>query len=642
MSGILRRSDSFNAVLATAVSMVCLQSAAQAAEPLLEEVIVTADRLALPLDSIPASVRSVDADAIARLPIRDTATALAVLPNVTIRRSGSVFDEASISVYGISAQPRAPSRTVIAIDGVPLNSGVIPETSLNLLPLSLAQRIDVIQGPGSVGYGSNATTGVVNMVTRSPAALTGELSIAAADQWNTRDVGGLIGGGDGTTQKWLAAGSWRTTDGHLQPGGRKDFSDSELWNAALVGRQTWGRATLSGAYLRYAFDRHDPSTLLVGFPANVTAREESGWRDHFNVGLGWDWSSSLTGELRFVRNASTEESAQTFQQPAVGQAAANPTDQDAKSQGVLGQVTWKAGIHLVSVGAEYQSADLTNNLNGQVFSGHTTGAFAQYRLALLDDRLSFLAGYRFDDSSIYPESSSSPKIGVVWRSVNDAWRVRANVSKAFNAPTFNELFSTGFIRGNAALKAQTLDLREVGLTWQPAQQVSLDLSVYRAKLANPIFPRVNPALGVGVRQYQNVGPDVVNDGFVLSAAWSPLVGLNVSGSWTYLDPGDFTFHTAENSFKAQADYAHGSWFVGIAARHESDRYWRDNFESPADDYTVVDARGGWSFNRNLKIEVSVENLTDEDYATTASIGPTTSVGIPRPGRFAMFQIKTGF
>ena len=47
MSGILRRSDSFNAVLATAVSMVSLQTAAQAAEPLLEEVIVTADRLAM-------------------------------------------------------------------------------------------------------------------------------------------------------------------------------------------------------------------------------------------------------------------------------------------------------------------------------------------------------------------------------------------------------------------------------------------------------------------------------------------------------------------------------------------------------------------------------------------------------------------
>lgn len=641
MSSLLSRRYSHSAV-AAAVTFICVQSAAQAASPPLEEVLVTADRLALPLEAIPASVRSVDADAIAHLPVRDTATALATIPNVTVRRSGSVFDEASVSLYGISAQPRAPSRTVVAIDGVPLNSGLVPETSLNLLPLSLASRVDVIQGPGSVGYGSNATTGVINMVTRTPDALTGELGLTASDKWNTRAVDGLIGGGNGSTQKWLAAGSWRSTDGHLQPGGRKDYSDSDLWNAALVGRQTWGRATVSGAYLRYAFDRHDPSTLLVGFPANVTARAEKGWRDHFNVGLGWEWSSSLTGELRYVRNASKEESAQTFQQPAVGQAAANPTNQDAKTNGVLAQVTWNSGSHLVSAGAEYQAADLTNLLTGQSLSGHTAGGFIQYRLALMDDHLSVLAGYRFDDSSTDSEASSSPKVGLVWRTQDNVWRVRANVSRAFNAPTFNELYSTGFVRGNSALEAQTLDLKEIGLTWAPASEVSVDLSVYRAKLAKPIFPRVNPALGVGVRQFQNVGPDVVNDGLVLSATWLPVSGLTLSGSWTYLDPGEFTFHTAENSLKVQADYVRGPWLIGIASRYETDRYWRDNFESPVDDYTVVDLRTAWSFSRHLGVEVSIENLTDEEYATTASIGAASSVSIPRPGRFAMLQLKAGF
>lgn len=641
MSGI-SRSQRSTSVLATAIGFVLLQSAAQAASPALEEVLVTADRLPLPLETVPASVRSVDADALARLPIRDTAAALAILPNVTVRRSGSVFDEASISVYGISAQPRAPSRTVVAIDGVPLNSGLIPETSLNLLPFSLASRIDVVQGPGSVGYGSNATTGVINLVTLSPEALTGQVTVSAADKWNTQAVDGMLGGGNGSTQKWLAAGSWRSTDGHLQPGGRKDYSDSDLWNAALVGRQSWGKATLSGAYLRYAFDRHDPSTLLVGFPANVTAREESGWRDHFNVGLGWEWTDSLAGELRYVRNASSEESAQTFQQPAVGQAAANPTDQEAKTSGVLGQLTWTSGMHLVTAGAEYQSADLTNRLTGQTLSGNTTGVFIQYRLALLEDRLNVLAGYRFDDSSVYAEESSSPKLGVTWRTRDNVWRVRANVSHAFNAPTFNELFSTGFIRGNAALEAQTLDLKEVGVTWVPVSEVSVDLAVYRAKLAKPIFPRVNPALGAGVRQYQNVGPDVVNDGFVLSAAWNALPGLKVSGSWTYLDPGEFTFHTAENSFKLQADYVRGPWLVGIASRYETNRYWRDNFESPVEDYAVVDLRTAWTFAKHYGIELSVENLTDEEYATTASIGATSSVSIPRPGRFAMLQLKAGF
>jgi vitamin B12 transporter len=162
-----------------------LTADAQSAGPRRDEIIVTADRIDQPLAEVPATVRIIDRERLDSLPARNTGEALATLPNVLVRQSGSLFDEGSLSLYGISAQPRAPSRTVIAINAVPMNSGLVPETSLNMLPLGLVERVEMIQGPGAAAYGSNATTGVLNLIVRQPDEWLLEADARAGSRWNS-------------------------------------------------------------------------------------------------------------------------------------------------------------------------------------------------------------------------------------------------------------------------------------------------------------------------------------------------------------------------------------------------------------------------------------------------------------------------
>lgn len=616
--------------------------AAVTGERELSEVVVTADRITQPQAEVPSSTRVLVREDLDQLPLRTMGEALASMPNVLLRQSGSLFDEGSPSMYGISGQPRAPSRTVVAIDGVPLNSGLVPETSLNLLPLGLIERVELVQGPGSAAYGSNATTGVLNLMARRPDGWLAEADLLAGERWNTQGADLRLGHGREGEYSWIAGIGRRSTDGHLQPQGRNDFSDSTLDNLAVLGERRLGVWTIDAAWLRHDFDRHDPSALEVGVPPGPTAREERGYRSHGTLGARWSADEALVAELRYTRNASSIRSAQTFRQPAVGPAAANPSNETVLNDGWLAQLLWSSGPHRLSSGIEYQSVDLENRIANLARSGNVRGAFVQYRHLSFEGRLALLAGYRYDDASTFAESSGSPKLGAVWNSADARWRWRLNLSRAFNAPTFNELFSTGRVRGNPALRAQTLRLIDTGVTWQATEALNADLSFFAAKLRDPIFPRPNPALGAGIRQFQNVGPGVDTQGIVLALDWRVDQSLRIGGSYTYLDPGSATFHTARHSAKVQAVYDPAPWYVGITARHESNRYWRDDFLNPTSDYTVADLRAGWRFSEHLSAELSLYNVTDEAYATTASIGATTSVDLPSPARHAMMQINARF
>ncbi|MEQ1710122.1 MAG: TonB-dependent receptor, partial [Hyphomicrobium sp.] len=252
------------------------------------------------------------------------------------------------------------------------------------------------------------------------------------------------------------------------------------------------------------------------------------------------------------------------------------------------------------------------------------------------------AGYRYDTFSTYPEASHSPKLGLVWRDANRRWLARLNLSRAFSAPTFSQLFSTGFVRGNPNLVAQTLWLREGGVEVRPVTAVNIGLSVFRVTLDDPIFPRFNPA--INATQFTNVSPGSKTTGATVTVDYGVAHWL-ATGSYTYLDPGSATFHTWAHTTKAQFGYGAERWSAAMTLRSQRGGYWADGFARPAEDYTVVGARASFTVLPRLKLVLTSENLTDEAYATTANIGTVAGVsnntGIPRPGRFFSIGFQAG-
>jgi outer membrane cobalamin receptor len=613
----------------TLLASVTLAASLAAQTVPLAPVIVSAERIPIPRAESSSRLDLLDRADLAPYTIRDAYDALTLLPNVSVQRYGSASGEGTLSFYGQSAARFAPTKTVIALNGVPLNSGLIAETSLNLIPLALVARTEVVQGPASVAYGSNAMTGVVNFAPRAPVGYESEVS-AGYGTWNSTDLSAYAGVGAANDYHIGFALQRRATDGHLQPSGRDDFSDSLAENLALFANKQLGATRLTLAALHYGWDRHSPSATLPG--AAIRTATEQGARRHYHLGLTQTLSPNLSVSLTGWRNENRERST-----PYLG-TGGFAASQRTLNHGALLQLTWQTAANLFSAGAEYQNADLLNRLSSVRYRGRTRGLFAQDRLLLLENQLALTVGARFDTTSTSAKNDSSPKAGFAFTPRGARWTLRGSVAQAYKSPSFSELFNTTAPLGNTALTAQKFLVSELGTEFRPLPGLTLGATVYRAKLTDPIYPRSIPTPPFTLR-FTNVTDATTTDGAYFTADYRR-PGFSFGASYAYLDPGTATFHTARHTAKVHgAVTSHGFTFAG-SLLHAAHRFWQDSFVDPTDDYTTVDLKLSYALAKNCDLSLSAENIFDERYATGATQNRVTTpppgfnrwVGLDRPGR----------
>lgn len=619
----------------------------------LPAVTVISDRMSLPPDESSGSVRFLGRTQLDVLPVKDLTEALATLPNVNIRRSGGVNAEPSLGMYGISAQPRSSSSTTLAINGVPLNNGMFPEASLNVLPLSLLDHLEVIQGPASSAYGNNARLGVVNLVTRKQSSMGGEVATSVA-RWNTATTSGYVGGDLGSEGHFLLGFDQRQSDGSLQPKGLADFSNDKQGSLAFFADKAFGDITLKGGVLRYAWDRHNPSYLVQpGTPAarnpigTPTARAEVGARVHFNLGIDWAVADGWRTELLYTSNSFDEQTSwnPNYGTPS-GFGSTAPTNQRTDSDALLAKLEWETTNNLLAFGVEQQNGKVMDRMAGAQTSGASTGYFLQDRYLAFDRQLSLSAGYRVDKFSFYDEVSNSPKLGFVWKPSDSMWLMRGNVSRAFSAPSFNQLFGSS---GNTKLVATTFALKELGFEVRPTETLSVGATAFDSASENPIYPRPrnqNPICTAGAGNcFVNVAGTTYTHGITVDIRHRIGNGWQWSASHTWLNPEENTFATAGSVLKLDTSYQHGAWRLSANLQREAQRYFQDNHLSPFPDFTVINASVGYRFAPGWDLSANVENLTNATYATTQVVSTNSAFAalpIYRPERYVTMRVNYVF
>lgn len=624
----------------TVTLVAFLSAAALSAQTVpLAPVVVSAERLPLPATESSARLDLLERADLAPYAIRDAYDALALLPNVSVQRYGTTTGEGTLSFYGQSAARFAPTKTVIALNGVPLNSGLIAETSLNLIPLALLARTEVVQGPASVAYGSNAMTGVVNFAPRAPNGYESEFS-AGYGTWNSTDLSAYAGVGAKDDYHVAFALQRRSTDGHLQPSGRDDFSDSLTENLALFADKKLGATRLTLAALHYGWDRHSPSATLPG--AAIRTATELGARRHYHLGITQTLTSDLSLSLTGWRNEDRETST-----PYLG-TGGFAASQRTLNNGALVQLNWQTAANLFSAGAEYQDADLLNRLTSVSYRGRTRGLFAQDRVLLLEKQLALTVGARFDTTSTSSKNDSSPKAGFAFTPRGARWTLRGNVAQAYKSPSFSELFNTTAPLGNPALTAQKFLVSELGAEVRPLAGLTLGATVYRAELTDPIYPRSIPTPPFTLK-FTNVTDATTTEGAYFTVDYRR-PGFSLGASYAYLDPGAATFHTARHTAKIHgAVTSHGFTLAGSLI-HAAHRFWQDAFVDPTEDYTTVDLKLTYALAKNCDVSLSAENIFDERYATGATQNRVTFpppgfnrwVGLERPGRSVTAAVTARF
>jgi len=572
----------------------------------LDPVIVTATRTAETADETLASVTVVDRTEIDRRQSKTMTDVLRGLPGVALSNNGGPGKNTSLFLRGTNA-----NQTLVLIDGVKVGSATTGTTPWQNIPVELIERVEVVRGPRSSLYGSEAIGGVVQIFTRrgQGGPLTPRFSVGAGTYDTARINGGLSGGtstdaGDG----WFDANlGFEQTQGFNACNGEPlvggcfvDQPDKDGYtnrNGSLsAGWRFSDRFEIDADFLRSeGKNEYDGSLFAGNNDRTVTqvarlrarVRPMTAWTSALSVGRSWDDSTIYFDELYLNRFDTRRD-----------------------------QVDWQNDIafaegQLATLGIDWLDDHIATKPVYDQDSRSNTGYYGQYlgRFGAADMQLSL----RHDDNEQFGgRTTGNAALGYGF---GNGIRVIASYGTAFKAPTFNELYYPGF--GNPDLKPEDAWSAELGVAgshpwgrWAVnAYQTEIDeLIAYDPVAFAP--ENIDKARIRGLELWTTA--DI--DGWLLDANLTLLDPRNESDG---PNDGNLLARRPERTFRFDVDKRFGQIGIGGTLFASGRR-----FDDPANDvrldgFTLLDLRADYAFTEALRIQGRVENLLDEDYETAA-------------------------
>ena len=600
-------------------------------------VVVTATRSAMPGDRVPASVSVLTGDELRREGIVSVAEALRQVPGVALAQSASYGSAASVFIRGGESK-----FTKVLVDGVPVNDagGAFDFSSLTT---DNVERIEIVRGPSSVLYGSDAVAGVVQVFTRrGTRGMHGELTVRGGG-FRTSDLEGALRGaatpGNAALDWSLGAARHRTNGYQAFNSAFRDNTASALVHGAL-GRAD-GQLSVRYGDIALHFPT-DGSGQVVD--SNAVHRED-------RLAVGAAGGLRLSDALALRANvASNDVHGVTDDQPD------SPADDQGYYYSTADRTRRRSGdlrlelalprASQLTVGGqvehEWQASATTSNFgpNGFTASRRTSGVYAQLLLEPSDRWTSTLGG-RFEHNERFGDFWT-------WRAaastrIVDGTRLRASAGTAFREPTFLENYGSDFVIGNPALS--------------PEQSLSVDAGVEQrfgsigrisvTWFANSFRNLIDYVYSATEPNYFNLARTRAS-GVELEGRAELPAGFHADASFTYLDarvvtPGASA--AATSTFAADArllrrpmhtidaglGYRSGRFGLDLRSRRVGERddvFYAPDFTSTRvslPPYTRVDLSGDVALvtrapgRANAALTVRVDNLFDAHYTEAAGV-----------------------
>jgi vitamin B12 transporter len=448
-------------LLVTGISVLVLSSTA-GQEPdtvRLEPITVTATRVPMRLSTVTAALTVLQGEELRRQGIANVADALRLVPGAATAQSGSFGGTTSLFLRGGESD-----YTQVLIDGVPVNN---PGGSYDFAYLSTANidRIEVMRGPGSVLYGSDGVTGVVNVITRGGSEGSRISSaIRGGSQGSVMFDAGLSGRRDGVgysigVHRMRSDGAYAFNNQYDNTvfSGRFDLRPDEATKVDLSIRYRDSRYAFPTESDGSVIDRNAASlneNTTVAFVAERTLAEQLDLQIQLgsNVGTGGtdDAPDGPADTLGFFGFTSLQD---ISRQHVDARLNFRPTS------GVT--VTAGSTVEQQKERSFSESLSAFGPSNGA--SDNQRGNVAYYAQALASNgTVSTSAGFRTDVNDAFG-TFHTYRVGIRYE-VLSGTSVRASSGRSFKAPTFFENYATGFVIGNPDLKP------EEATTWEVAAE----------------------------------------------------------------------------------------------------------------------------------------------------------------------------
>ncbi|MBI4421168.1 MAG: TonB-dependent receptor, partial [Gemmatimonadetes bacterium] len=415
----------------------------------LSEIVVTATRVPTSRASVASTVTVIPGEVLRAQGVRYVADALRLVPGAAVAQNGSFGAVTSLFLRGGESD-----YVKVLVDGVPLNAagGAI---DLGGLTADNVDRIEIVAGPTSVLYGSDAVAGVVQIFTRrgrGPGAV--ETGFRAGTYGSRMLEAALSGGRDDLDYSFSASrfttdGSYAFNNGarnavasgrvHLAPDARTDGTLTLRYQDNVFHFPTDGAGRLVDQN-QFTYEHGTTIALEAGrlFTDRLEARLQL--TSHQRDGGADDRKDGAADTLGFYAFQSLNRGERRSADLLANWHAGN-----------RGVVTLGGRLELEQERGFNASQSQFGPSSGQSDFSRTNRAY--YAQALLEPRrgLSLTAGSRLDDNGSFG-AFATYRVGASYRLAGT--RIRGSLGSGFKEPTFFENFATGFVTGNPALKPE--------------------------------------------------------------------------------------------------------------------------------------------------------------------------------------------
>lgn len=586
----------------------------------LESVIVTANRSKTPANEVGSSFTIITELEILQSGQSLAADLLRNVPGLDVVRSGPQGQNTSIFMRGAGN-----AHTLVLIDGVAVNDPMSPGNSYDFGHMSLSniERIEVVRGPQSTLYGSDAMAGVIHIFTKKGEGPLSAGLLLEAGSFNSRKEALNIAGGTEHYHYSLSA-SHLENDGYsvAADATEKDGYQNDTFSArlgftphagteySLSGRYTVGDANLDNGPGAFGDDPNHESRSTESL-FKVSAHWK-GWDDHWTSNL-----SAAFGDL--VRKLSndfdefhTEDSVDALY--------------EAERTHFHWQNTLKFRKQSLSLGVENKQEKGQSVYDSQSMWGPYYDAFSEEKagttsLYLQDhfrpnERLSITVGGRYDDHDRFG-SKTTWRGAASWQLAASSF-LKASYGTGFKAPSLFQLFS---IYGNQLLNPELSKGWDAGLQHRfDGLGLAAELTFFRNDFNELIEFFFDPDSFESF--YINFEGRVSTQGNEVSLHWQGEGPLKVSASYTNTKTADalgaqLLRRPREKWFlKMGLSFAHRA-DLAVDVHHVGSRIFNDFIDFSGrirlDPFTSVNAAGSLKLFDHLKLTARVENIFDEDY-----------------------------
>ena len=588
--------------LSTIIAMAASYGMAQTDSIALTDVVVTGTRNATDVRHLPMTVTVVK---------RETLTAqhqTSVLPTLMQQVPGLFVTSRSMMGYGVSTGAAGginlrgitggAGQLLVLIDGHPQYQGIYGHPIADSYQTLMAERVEVLRGPASVLYGSNAMGGVLNIVTRQNrqdgvhtdvslgAGSYGTIQAEASNQVRSGRFSSTVSAQYGRTDNHRPRMGFEQYGGYLKVG--YDFNDH--WNAYFDANVTHFNASYPGAESSPLYDADQWITRGV-----VSAALEN----HYGKTSG-----AVSIYSNFGRHKIDDGTANPEQ----------PTQRYFRSKDALTGVSWYQSAQLFEGNRLTVGMDYMHIYGNAYYTSKQTGDVL--------DTSSKQSGKSYRNHHSITGTEWVPQAGIVVRPIATG-EIKAMASKGFRNPTMREMYL--YPPSNTELEPERIWNYE--LSWRHRLD---DGFTYGANL---FYIKGDNMIQTVNRKNVNTG-EIENWGFELEAKYPLASYFFITANAAYLHMKNKIVAAPETSGNLGIEYKHNKWFATVGLQHIRNLYTVVGDNEQKENFWLLNASVSYAAMRNVSLWARGENLLAQKYEI--------NLGYPMPRATFMAGVNVNF